>query len=143
MNTLDNATKEAIVDFANDNPLCTISSVNDDGTPHGAIVYYCTADADSYYMLTKRGTHKWHNLSARPNLALTSVNNTRDKSLQVSGTAIETTDTNELDFILHQMAQAQKGSSSILPPIAKIQAGEYVAVKIKPTYCKFTDYSDR
>ena len=136
---------EKIRDYINSyNSLAVIGTIDDDGTPRGAVVYICT---DSHrpvvYFITKNGTHKYKNLIVRPSVSLTFVNPGEVSTLQAKGQASQVHDASTLDMITTRIARATTAAPEWLPPIAKIRAGKYVMIAVKLTEARLAQYKGR
>ena len=65
------------------------------------------------------------------------------KTLQLQGTAEVEPDPNIRDFIFRELTMAQKGSaSSALPPVTRLDKGEFITIRIKPTAGSYRDYQE-
>jgi len=141
MNTLQ-YTK--IADYINHNPLAVIGTLDEDGTPYGAVVYVCT---DSHrpiiYFTTKDGTRKYKNLIARPTVSVTIVNPNESSTLQAKGQATQVRDPAVLDMITAKTTRAFASATEWLPPIAKLRAGGYAMVAIELTEARLAEYKGK
>src|SRR5688572_13435801 len=127
----DHKTQSAIMSYIDVNPIATLSTINPDGTPHGAIVYVCT---DTYkpivYFITKNETRKYTNLIHNSKVSLTIVHPTDNSTLQANGTAKEVEDPLILDATMKKLTALHVSAYDWLPPLAKIRAGAYTLVGI-------------
>lgn len=130
------------INFLKGHNLATFSSVDKNGIVHGAIVYYMVDENYFIYILTKSSTTKGRNIFANSQVALTIHETGTQQTLQLQGTGNVETDTptkkTVFDFVVKQRLYRDK---KLLPPIAKIDAGSYMVIKISPTNLKYNDYS--
>ena len=114
--------------------LGVLGTIDDDGTPHGAVVYVCTDEKQSIvYFVTKTGTRKYKNLVARPAVSLTMLDGEDNSTLQAKDQARVERDAAILDKVIIRIVRAHTRSIDLLPPISKLRAGDYVTVAIEIT----------
>jgi uncharacterized pyridoxamine 5'-phosphate oxidase family protein len=121
-------------DFLKSNPVGVLSTVTKNGDPHGVAIYFSVDEHLTLAFLTRRGTRKYANIAHHNVVMLTVFCRQTQTTLQVSGRASEVRD----ELQLNRIAAATLGSALAtshngLPPITKLQAGEYAAFTIKPT----------
>lgn len=129
MNTNNYSVIRAYVDK---NPIATLSTLSEDGMPHGAAVYVCADENQpTLYFLTKEETHKLENLRSNPKVGITIVNPSENSTLQAGGTAFEVSEANTIDSVMNKISRKHNYANDWLPPIAKIRAGAYTVVGIR------------
>jgi general stress protein 26 len=125
-------TYSEIFTYIDQNPLATLSTINLDGSPHGAVVFICADDRRRVvYFLTKVGTQKYKNLAERERVSLTVVNPQENSTLQANGRAFAVRDPEILDMVTKKITRAHATAVDWLPPIAKVRAGAYVIVGVE------------
>ena len=130
-----------ILSYIDLNPVATLGTVNDDGTPHGSVVYVCTDDHRSVvYFLTKTETQKYKNLSARPIVSLTIANPDENSTVQASGMAAEIQDPQIIDTVMNKLTRLHVSAVDWLPPVSKLRAGPYVLVGITLRRARLAEY---
>lgn len=130
-----------ILSYIDLNPVATLGTINDDGTPHGSVVYVCTDDHHGVvYFLTKTETQKYKNLNARPIVSLTIVNPDENSTVQASGTAAEIQDPQTIDTVMNKLTRLHVSAVDWLPPISKLRAGPYVLVGITLRRARLAEY---
>jgi general stress protein 26 len=141
---MDIDTYNQILSYVDKNPIATLSTINPDGSPHGAIVYVV---ADDYrhviYCLTKTQTRKYTNLKKYPSVSLTIVRPSDNSTLQTSGRAFEVHDMKIIDSVMKKVAQITAVAPEWLPPLSKLNAGELVLIGIDLTYARLAHFKDR
>jgi general stress protein 26 len=132
-----------IYEFLAANPVGVLSTVDPNGQPHGVVIYYCVAKDFLVFFLTRTGTKKYDNLKHHNRVMLTVFDPKTQTTTQIAGRATAITDRTQLnrvaDSVLeHCLLQTRQPGSL---PITKVDAGSYVAFKIKPTHIRMATYS--
>ena len=141
---MDTQKYEEIAGYIRSNSLAILGTTDDDGTPHGAVVYVCTDDhRPLMYFITKNDTRKYKNLVARPAVSVTIVNPQESSTLQAKGQASQVHDAATLDMITTKITRTQAAAPEWLPPISKIHAGEYAMVAIELTEARLANYKGK
>lgn len=122
-----------IMNYIKQNPLATLSTVNDDGTPHGAVVYVCGLSNQTVCFITKNLTQKYINITERPTVCITIGNDKDNSTLQLTGQASVVSDAELMDTILKKITQIHARMAEWLPPLAKLRAGNYAVIAVKIT----------
>jgi len=140
-NTLSNRQKR-IYNFLHDQHIAVLSTVDPDGNPHGAVVYY-TIDSDfTMHILTKRGTRKYDNLMHNNHVMLTVFEPRRQTTAQVTGIARERAGQGHINTIAGAILGASLQTSDVgLPPIVKLQAGSFTTFSIEPVQIRKAIYA--
>lgn len=131
-------------DYLHSRHIGTLSSVNRTGNVTGAVVYYFVNSDDIIYILTKTDTHKAHNIFAHHQVALTVYSAKSRQTLQVQGIAEVETDKDIKSFVFYELTRPRKyEDGQDLPPVAKINDGGFMVIRIVPTSATFHDYGER
>ena len=140
MNNTEHARAE-IMAYIDRNPVATLGTINSNQTPHGAIVYVCTANhGNSIYFLTKAETRKMNNLTTNSNVSITIANPSENSTLQASGTAYEVKDAQVIDVVMNKLTQLHVNAVDWLPPISKIRAGPYILIEVTLQYARLAEF---
>ena len=129
-----------IMHYISKNPMAVLSTVNDDGTPYGSIVYISSLGDRAVCFVTKTGTQKYMNLLARPMVSLTIGNDTESSTLQATGKASIINDPALLDAGMKKIHEIHAMRAEWLPPIAKLRAGNYAVVGIELTHARLGEF---
>lgn len=134
--------KQRIYDFLFSTSVGVLSSVDPDGDPHGAVIYYTINRDFVISFLTKSQTKKYDNLVHNNHVMLTVFDPLSQTTVQVTGTATE----EKNGFVMNQIAGRVLGTSlrtsdAGLPPLDKLVAGSYVAFKIAPVQVRMAVYA--
>lgn len=136
------ARQRRIYEFLKTNPVGVLSTITADGSPHGVAIYFSIDEHFTVSFLTRRGTRKYDNIAHNNLVMLTVYCRETQTTAQISGRATEV----RSDMQLNRIAAATLGTSLAtskngLPPISKLQAGEYAAFSIKPIQIRMATYA--
>lgn len=126
----DTVTKEDFVEYITANPVATLGTINQDGTPLGTIIYVTCINTEKLYFVTKNETLKYQNIQKNNNTSVAVVNTDDNSTLQAGGTARTIENGEVISAVMADMARIYGKSADYLPPIAKIRAGVYEVVEI-------------
>jgi general stress protein 26 len=134
--------KQRIYDFLSTAPIGVLSSTDPDGDPHGAVIYFTINKEFEVAFLTKSETKKYDNLIHNNHVMLTVFEPFTQTTVQLTGTAKEVKN----DLVVEEIADkvlvmSLKTSDAEMPPLSKLQAGTYVAFKIKPVQVRMAVYA--
>lgn len=130
--------------YIDKNPIATFSTLDKDGTPHGAAVYVCADENHSIvYFLTKQDTIKLKNLRANPKVGLTIVNPSENSTLQAGGLAFEVDEARIIDNVMDKISREHDYANDWLPPIAKIRAGAYAVIGIRLSHARLAHFKGK
>lgn len=128
-----------IMGYIDHNPAAVLSTVGNDG-PHGAVIYVVTASHATLCFVTKNKTQKYTNLIEHPAVSLTFFNEKEGTTLQAAGNAFTADDPQLKELVLDKMRKAHAVQADWLPPITKLDAGEYVVIGVQLTYARLAEY---
>ncbi len=131
-----------ILKFLAEHPAGVLASVDPDGNPHATVIYYSADDDFAVRFLTKKGTKKSSNLQYNDRVALVVFDDISQTTAQLIGTVKEITDAKEVNKIFRSTLRASlRTSKTSVPPISKLQAGEYVAYLLTPVEVRMAAFS--
>ncbi len=125
-----------IMRYIEHNPAAVLSTTGDDG----AVVYVIVASYGRLGFVTKTQTQKYANIVKHPEVSLTFFNETEGTTLQATGKAFVADSADLKDYILDKMQKAHAIMADWLPPVTKINAGEYAVMGIELTYARLAEY---
>lgn len=133
-------TKEDVHHFIRQNKLAVLSTVDDQGFPHAAPIYYITDEQYNFYFMTATQTSKHSNILSHSHVSLTIVNMEENTTLQVKGEAAEcpTKITDVLQMLAEKLNQADTFPDTI--PFMSFKNHEKMAIQIVPTEIKMRHY---
>lgn len=112
------------------------------GAPQASVVYYNFNDDYSLYIATKRETQKYKNIAENNQVAFVIYDEEAQSSMQVSGHVSEVEDEDiKQDIINNMFSLSSQLSKREFPPVEKLYAGEYVALKLSPQVMRMTVYA--
>ena len=134
--------QQRIYDFLKANPIGVLSTVNRSGQPHGSVIYYSIDENFTVSLLTKSKTRKYQNIVTNPEVVITIYEPSSQTTAEITGKAHQVKDSFEINSIAGSILGASlKTSDSGLPPISKLEAGNYVAFNIKPKQIKMAVFA--
>lgn len=134
--------KQRMYDFLFATSLGVLSSVDPDGNPHGATIYFTINRDFEVSFVTKSGTRKYDNLIHNNHVMLTVFEALTQTTVQVTGLAQEVED----GFTMNQIAARVLGTSlrtsdAGITPLSKLEAGDFVAFTINPMQVRMAVYA--
>lgn len=128
--------------FLHENELATLSSLDRTGNVHGAAVYYWYDGKGSIFLLTKEQTGKAHDIFAHHQVALTVTNEHNLQTMQISALAeIESAASIKHKVFKEIVREREYAKGKHIPPVAKLDQGAFMVLRLTPRHVKFTDYS--
>jgi hypothetical protein len=138
---LSQTEKDKIAKFLTAHPVGVLATVDEQGNPHASALYFSVDEALRVRFTTKRDTVKYANICRNNTIMLVAYEPASQTVVQISGKAVEATDPDDQRSIYHGTLQAAKQTGEdIVPPIAKIAAGPYVAFTIDIENIWMTEY---
>jgi uncharacterized pyridoxamine 5'-phosphate oxidase family protein len=129
-----------VMSYIDRNPAAVISTVGEDG-PHGAVVYAIAASHGTICFVTKNQTKKYANIASHPSVSLTFFNEKEGTTLQISGQAFVADDSQGLkEIVMSKMTKAHAAMADWLPPVTKLENGEYAVIGIEIQSARLTDF---
>jgi uncharacterized protein YhbP (UPF0306 family) len=130
-------------DFINENPLGTIGSVNANGEPWGASVYFgCDANKFVLYFSTKDETKKHQNIQENPNVSVVFVNEEIQMTIQAQGVAEVVNTIEDATAAAEAFNATTRNTDDWKLPLEKMQAGGYELYKVTVKYARLTGFGD-
>jgi uncharacterized pyridoxamine 5'-phosphate oxidase family protein len=134
--------KRRIYDFLQENSVAVLSSVDPNGNPHGVVIYFMVDANFVIHFLTKKGTRKYDDLIHNNHVVLTAFQPQTQTTVQVTGLATEREGRNAIKEISGAIFGATlRTSGSGLPPIVKLQEGNFTTFSIKPIEAHMAVYA--
>ncbi|MEO8105141.1 MAG: pyridoxamine 5'-phosphate oxidase family protein [Candidatus Saccharibacteria bacterium] len=134
--------KRRMYAFLRNNPTAVLSSVDAIGDPHGTVIYFAIDKDFTISFLTKKQTKKYDNLQYNNRIMLTVFEPHTQTIAQVVGMATEIKSSYEVIAIASTvLAASLKTNPSGTPPLAKLEAGPYVAFKVDLVQVRMAIYS--
>lgn len=129
--------------FLQTHSLGVLSTADRTGEVYGAVVYYVVDADDNIYILTKSDTQKARNVTAHHQAALTIYDEFELKTLQIRGLANHESSQEVKDRVTKLVtAPKQFGNRVAKPPVIKLNAGMFVAIKLIITDASLFEYGE-
>ena len=123
-------------------PVGVLSTTDPNGEPHGVVIYFNIDDTFTITFLTRKGTKKYDNLIHNNHVMLTVFDAASQTTVQVSGEAYEITGRDDLEkTVKNILVKNRQLQGKGLMPIAKLQAGEFTAFRIRPAQMRMAIYT--
>ncbi|MDL2341971.1 MAG: pyridoxamine 5'-phosphate oxidase family protein [Patescibacteria group bacterium] len=118
-----------------------LATASRDGLPHAATIYFTTESDYSVYFVTKQKTTKSSNLQDNPRAALAVFDAATQTTVQVAGDVEIIEDVEEVQRLFSIMLTiSHQTSDGHQPPISKLDAGKYVAYRLKPQVVRMAEF---
>lgn len=132
---------ETIREFLKTHATGTLLTADIAANPYGAVVYYTIDDDFNLGFVTKTETQKYKNIEQNNQVAFVCYDETTQTSVQLNGRAEVVKDAAIQEKMINAMHRlSETTSTSTLPPLEKLLAGYYVAVRIIPQVIKLSVY---
>ncbi|HKR81996.1 MAG TPA: pyridoxamine 5'-phosphate oxidase family protein [Candidatus Saccharimonadales bacterium] len=134
--------QRAAHDFLKKHKVGVLATVSPNCDPYAAAVYYAVDSALNVSFLTKTGTKKADNLEHNNHAMLVVYEAESQTTVQVTGSVSKITDLTEMNEVFAQVVYASVDASHTdIPPFIKLDEGEYVAYRLKPTQVRMAVFS--
>jgi len=131
------------LNFLQEHPLGSLATINEQGSPELAAVYFYTEKDFSSYFVTKANTRKLANITQHPLTSLLSYDEELLYSVELTGIAELLRDPAAVSQAIEkfQMIAASRHAQYWIPPISQLQAGQYVVCMLKPEAVHVHNYA--
>jgi general stress protein 26 len=128
--------------FLKDHKVGVLATVDPNGEPHAAAIYYFINEDFTISFVTKAGTKKADNLQHNNHAVLVVYEAGSQTTVQVTGEVTEITDLLQVNEIFTQAIYASiETAKSSVPPLAKIKEGDYVGFRLAPKQVRMAAFS--
>lgn len=131
--SVSSESNKRIYDFLKKNQVGVLATVDLNGNPHAATIYFSVDNEFNTTFITKNRTKKHDNLKHNNHAMIVVYEPVTQTTIQIIGVA-ETID-NKVEagiVFIDTLKTSRATSNGGIPPISKLHAGEYVAYKLKP-----------
>lgn len=133
---------QIIYDFLSARHTGVLCTTDESGTPHGAVIYFLINDDFTILFGTKTKTRKYVNAIKSGTATLIVYDEDEQITTAIEGTVAQTDDPNVVEKVISNMeAQAAKVTGAHDPPIAKLYAGDFVALTLTPRTIRTAIYT--
>lgn len=134
--------KRRFYNFLRENPIGVLSTVTPDCEPHGVVVYFSVDRQFRVSILTRSETKKYDNLKHNNHAMLTVFEPSTQSVAQLTGRATELYDGSAIASVAGNIAAiSQRTSDAGLPPVSKLNAGEFAVIQIEPVQLRLAVYA--
>lgn len=127
--------------FLKEHDIAVLSSVDKQGNPSAAVVYYIVDQLNQVYIITKSETTKATNITSNRHVSLTVFDATSAETLTIKGQADFETDEQVISYVFNQIVKPKNYQGvSMLPPVAHLKQGVLRVIRIVPRSGKYVDY---
>lgn len=133
-----NTTEQDALAFLANEKLAVLSTRAEDDSIDATAVYFAVDEHLNFYVMTKTDTRKFRNMKAHPGVSLTIASDEHMKTIEVKGEAepLEFTVDSE-NKLAELITKAQGNRGAWMPPVARLQAGEFVILRITPSWLRY------
>ena len=134
--------QQNIFNFLKNNPVAVLSTATKQGHPHGTVIYFYISPSFEIFFITKDHTHKYKNILQNNTVMLIVFDAKSQTVCQIEGGTSRVASKSDFNEIFTQIVKKsmQKSIAGELP-ISKINAGDYIALKIHPDTIKFSVFA--
>ena len=134
--------KDVIRNFLQSCHTGVLATASATGDPHAATVYLSTVDDFCFLLATKIETQKYKNIKENNKIALVCTDEATETTMQLQGHTVEVTDEAETQKAINTMYRLSNSGSRVeFPPLEKLYAGDYIALKIIPKAIRLAIYA--
>lgn len=131
-----------IFSYLDSNPVGVLATVEPDGKPHAAVIYFSVDRHFNIFFVTKTGTRKHSNMQHNAAAMLVAFDKETQTTVQVTGTAKQLNSVTESQKVFEDILKASLQTSiEGVPPIAKLHAGYYAAYRLTPTQIRMAVFA--
>lgn len=129
----------------NQNHFVTVATATLDGQPSAATVFCVMNEHGTLYFPTRSQSKKYKNILVNPHVSVVCTQNAAPVTLQIYGSAREVT-TDELSKVMETIMKASMNENTVrshwLPPIHRMNNGQFTFIKIEPSWMRISDFRD-
>jgi nitroimidazol reductase NimA-like FMN-containing flavoprotein (pyridoxamine 5'-phosphate oxidase superfamily) len=137
----DKDLRDRMYNFLHKQLIGVLSTVTPKHEPHAAVIYFSVDPSLIIRFTTKKGTRKHANLQHDGHVMFVCYEGSSQTEIQVTGKAVKITEKEEEDAAFDGMLQASmKVSKEGVPPLTKLEAGNFESYRIEPTQINMEVY---
>ncbi len=130
--------KHGIVSYLAKEKMAILSTHASDGSIDAMTVFFMADENLDFFFMTKVDTRKYQNMAANPHVSLTISNAETLETVEAKGTASVMTSPKDItDRMTSIINKGKYEGMPWAPPIAKLNAGQYVIIKVVPTWLRY------
>lgn len=133
-------TDEKILEYLAKQKVVALSTSDEHGVLHSAAVYVYAKQPKQWFVMTKSDTKKARNLTSQRRFSAVAYERHDNSTIQVRGVASTEENSDTIGEVMNAMAKIYGSERDYLPPIAKIQAGDYVIIRLEIEWLRFAKF---
>lgn len=128
--------------FINEHPLAVISINRKGKAPYAASIFIACDDALNLFFITKSETEKYKAIAKDNKVSITITDFELQQTIQAEGEANQiTAEGGVTEELFKKLASIKpKGNNNWLPPIVKLQSGNYSIFEINLSKMRYADF---
>lgn len=135
-------TIDIVNDFLQTHHSGTLATADGAANPHAAVIYLTFNEDYTFSFITKTETQKYKNIEENKNVALVIYDENEQASVQVIGYVEIIDDKDEMQKTLNKSFRySTEISRREFPPLEKLFAGEYIALRLIPQAIKMAVFA--
>lgn len=134
--------KKKALDYLLSQSLMVLATASPDGKPYATTMLFTMDDDFNFYFVTRKETRKNRNLIDNP-VASISIGFDPPMNVQAEGKVELVEDEKLRGDLFARLAVASDRIDDFWPPILRIEAGEYLLYRIKPSWVRVLDMESR
>jgi general stress protein 26 len=124
--------REHILEFLRNHNIGVLATVDPNGEPSAATIYFTVDDELNISFITKTGTKKHDNLIRQNHAMLVVYEASSQTTVEIVAIASAITGASEVQDVFADILKISKSTSgSDVPPISKLNAGKYVGYRLE------------
>lgn len=131
---------EKTLRFLQEHSLATLATVDPNGAPHAASVYYVSDGDLNLYCVTREETQKYQNIKQNSVVSMVIVDEETSEIVQLVGDAARIDDEHSVSKILERLWKITLEKHHWPAPAIKMNKGGLLVLKITPKELKFGDF---
>lgn len=129
-------------DFLKGHPVGVLATVDPNGEPAAAAIYFMVDDNGNICFLTRSGTKKADNLEHRNHAELVVYEAESQTTVQVKGLAKKIEDPREMNEVFIKILNASLDvSHTAVTPLSRLREGDYVTYRLAPKQIRMAVFS--
>lgn len=139
--TIHKTDKEAH-DFLRQHPVGVLATVDPNGEPDAAAIYFTIDEDSNIAFLTRTGTKKSDNLQHNHHATLVVYEAETQTTVQVKGAARKIEDPHDMNEVFIKVLNASlDASDTAVTPISQLREGNYITYRLKPKQIRMAVFS--
>lgn len=133
-------TDEKILEYLAKQKVIVLGTSDEHGILHSAAVYVYARQPKQWFVMSKNDTKKARNLAGNKRFSAVAYERHDNSTIQARGVASKEDDSDVIGEVMGAMAKIYGSERDYLPPNAKIQAGDYVIIRLEIEWLRFARF---